>query len=74
MMGEITASMGVQFTLSMGDNFYDNGVTSRKPLRYTDYGDKVCGREGYKQSIHVPAASYLYNYKVHFVVQETITV
>ena len=26
-MGEITASMGAQFTLSMGDNFYDNGVT-----------------------------------------------
>lgn len=26
-MGEIVASMGAQFTLSMGDNFYDNGVT-----------------------------------------------
>ena len=26
-MGDIAASMGAQFTLSMGDNFYDNGVT-----------------------------------------------
>ena len=25
-MGDIAASMGAQFTLSMGDNFYDNGV------------------------------------------------
>ena len=26
-MGDIAASMGAQFTLSMGDNFYDNGVS-----------------------------------------------
>ena len=40
-MGEIAASMGAQFTLSKGDNFYDNGVTDvndprfnlKKPLR-----------------------------------------
>jgi hypothetical protein len=27
-MGDIAASMGAQFTLSMGDNFYDYGVTA----------------------------------------------
>lgn len=25
-MGQVAAAMGAQFTLSMGDNFYDNGV------------------------------------------------
>ena len=25
-MGQVGAAMGVQFTLSMGDNFYENGV------------------------------------------------
>lgn len=25
-MGQVAAAMGAQFTLSMGDNFYENGV------------------------------------------------
>ena len=33
-MGDIAASMGAQFTLSMGDNFYDNGVTDVDDPRF----------------------------------------
>ena len=35
-MGDIAASMGAQFTLSMGDNFYDNGVTDVDDPRFKD--------------------------------------
>ena len=35
-MGDIAASMGAQFTLSMGDNFYDNGVTDVDDSRFKD--------------------------------------
>ena len=35
-MGEIAASMGAQFTLSMGDNFYDNGVTDVDDPRFKE--------------------------------------
>ena len=33
-MGDIAASVGAQFTLSMGDNFYDNGVTDVDDPRF----------------------------------------
>ena len=35
-MGDIAASMGAQFTLSMGDNFYDNGVTDVDDPRFKE--------------------------------------
>ena len=35
-MGDIAASMGAQFTLSMGDNFYDNGVADVDDPRFKD--------------------------------------
>ena len=35
-MGEIAASMGAQFILSMGDNFYDNGVTDVDDPRFKE--------------------------------------
>ena len=35
-MGDIAASVGAQFTLSMGDNFYDNGVTDVDDPRFKD--------------------------------------
>ena len=35
-MGQIAAQMGAQFTLSMGDNFYDNGVTNVDDLRFKE--------------------------------------
>ena len=35
-MGEIAADMGAQFTLSMGDNFYDNGVTDVNDPRFKE--------------------------------------
>ena len=35
-MGDIAASVGAQFTLSMGDNFYDNGVTDVNDPRFKD--------------------------------------
>ena len=35
-MGDIAASMGAQFTLSMGDNFYDNGVIDVDDPRFKD--------------------------------------
>ena len=35
-MGDITASMGAQFTLSMGDNFYYNGVTDVDDPRFKE--------------------------------------
>ena len=42
-MGDIAANMGAQFTLSMGDNFYDNELLMwttlalRKPSRYANF-------------------------------------
>ena len=35
-MGQIAAQMGAQFTLSMGDNFYDNGVTDVDDPRFKE--------------------------------------
>ena len=35
-MGDIAASMRAQFTLSMGDNFYDNGVADVDDPRFKD--------------------------------------
>ena len=35
-MGQIAAQMGAQFTLSMGDNFYDNGVTNVDDPRFKE--------------------------------------
>ena len=35
-MGDIAASMGGQFTLSVGDNFYDNGVTDVDEPRFKE--------------------------------------
>ena len=35
-MGDIAASMGAQFTLSMGDNFYDNGDADLDDPRFKD--------------------------------------
>ena len=35
-MGDIAASMGAQFTLSMGDNFYDYGVTDVDDPRFKE--------------------------------------
>ena len=35
-MGQIAAQMGAQFTLSMGDNFYDNGVTNVDDQRFKE--------------------------------------
>ena len=33
-MGQVAAAIGSQFTLSMGDNFYDNGVTDVNDPRF----------------------------------------
>ena len=33
-MGQVAAATGSQFTLSMGDNFYDNGVTDVNDPRF----------------------------------------
>ena len=35
-MGDIAASIGAQFTLSVGDNFYDNGVTDVDDPRFRE--------------------------------------
>ena len=35
-MGQIAAQMGAQFTLSMGDNFYENGVTDVDDPRFKE--------------------------------------
>ena len=35
-MGQVAAAMGAQFTLSMGDNFYDNGVTDMDDPRFKE--------------------------------------
>ena len=35
-MGQVAAAMGAQFTLSMGDNFYDNGVTDVDDPRFKE--------------------------------------
>ena len=35
-MGQVAAAMGAQFTLSMGDNFYDNGVKDVDDPRFKE--------------------------------------
>ena len=35
-MGKVAAAIGSQFTLSMGDNFYDNGVTDVDDPRFKE--------------------------------------
>ena len=41
-MGAIAASMGAQFTLSMGDNFYDNGVNGVDDPRFKETFEVKC--------------------------------
>lgn len=35
-MGQVAADIGSQFTLSMGDNFYENGVTDVNDKRFKE--------------------------------------
>ena len=41
-MGVIAASMGAQFTLSVGDNFYDNGVANVDDPRFKETFEVKC--------------------------------
>ena len=72
-MREIAASMGAWFTLSMGDNFYDNGVTGEEDPRFEETFEvnKLNEKRAIQYRLSIPAADYLYealgtiNYVVH---------
>lgn len=35
-MGEVANTIGAQFVVSLGDNFYDNGVTDVHDIRFQE--------------------------------------